>query len=136
MIIPCALRVSLHCANPQEELKDKVRRYEVADARKLKAKLRELDAEWDTDRVFEMSAGGLVLTGAALGAVHSRKWLLISGAAGALMLEKALRGWCPLQPLLRRLGVRTAGEIEAEKDAIRDILALREAESQPVHAEE
>ena len=131
MVFPHALRVTLHCANPQGDLMDKVRRYEVADERKLKARLHELDCEWDTERAFEGGAAGMVLLGSFLGVVHSRKWLLVSAAAGVLMLERALRGWCPLQPVLRRFGVRTEGEIETEKDAIRDILAQRAAQPKP-----
>jgi hypothetical protein len=118
---------------------DRLRRYEIADECKLKARLHELDCEWDTERAFEGGAAGLVLLGSFLGAVHSRKWFLFSAAAGMLMLERALRGWCPLQPVLRRLGVRTASEIAAEKDAIRDILAQRaeevKAEAQPEEGE-
>lgn len=136
MVFPHALRITLHCANPQGDLKDKIRRYEITDDRKLKARLHELDAEWDTDRVFELSAGGLVLMGSLLGAAHSRKWLLLSATAGVLVLERALRGWCPLQPLLRRLNVRTMGEIEVEKDAIHDILAEREAQAKQAEAAE
>jgi hypothetical protein len=135
-VFPCAIHVSMHCANPREDLKDKVRRYEVADARKLRARLRELDAEWDTERVFEAVSAGMVLAGVAMGAVHSRKWLFFSALAGALMMERALRGWSPLQPALRRLGVRTAPEIEAEKDAIKDILTQRKEQYAPEEAEE
>lgn len=135
-IFPCAIHVSLHCANQQEDLKDKVRRYEVADEKKLKARLRELGAEWDTERAFEAGAGGMVLLGSALGAIHCRKWLILSGLAGALMLERALRGWSPMQTALRRCGVRTAAEIEAEKDAIKGILAQRKEQQQAAEAEE
>ena len=130
-INPCAIHVSMHCPNPQEDLKDKVRRYEVADDKKLRARLRELGAEWDAERVFEAAAAGMVLFGTALGAMHSRKWLILSGLTGVLMLERVLRGWCPMQPFLKRCGVRTAAEIEAEKGAIKDILAQRKEQAQP-----
>ena len=111
-------------------MKERVRGYEEAEDRKLRARLRELDAEWDTERTFEAGAATLTIAGAAMGAVCSRKWLVLSAAAGFLLLERALRGWCPMQPVLRRCGVRTESEIEAEKDAIRGILARREEEAQ------
>ncbi len=127
---PCAVHVSLHCATPKEELKDKVRRYERTDDKRLRARLRELENEWDSERAFEAGAAGMVLLGILLGTVHCKRWLLISAAAGALMLERALQGWSPMQPVLKRCGVRTQTEIEAEKDAIRSILSQRAEDAQ------
>ncbi len=133
---PCAVHVTLHCATPKEELKDKTRRYERMDDKRLRARLRDLEAEWDTERAFEAGAAGLVITSALLGAAHSRRWLLFSAAAGALMLERALRGWCPLQTVLKRCGVRTQAEIDAEKDAIKSILSRRAEEAQAENGSE
>jgi len=135
-IFPCGVRVEFKCvprANHklQEDMKERVRGYENTDDRRLRARLRELDAEWDTERAFETGAAGLVVIGSALGLLHSRKWFLISAAAGALLLERTLRGWSPMQPLLVRCGVRTQTQIEAEKDAVRGILKRRAEDAQP-----
>jgi hypothetical protein len=139
-IFPCGIRVELKCTprvniRQQEEMKERLRSYESTDDRRLRARLRELDTEWDTERAFEAGASGLVVVGSALGALHSRKWFLITIAAGALLLERTLRGWSPMQPLLQRMGVRTASQIEAEKDAIRGILVQRKEQSQGTPAE-
>jgi len=34
-------------------------------------------------------------------------------------LQHGLQGWCPPLPLLRRLGIRTRGEIDREKYALK-----------------
>ena len=135
-IFPCGVRVEFKCTprvniRQQEEMRERVRGYENTDDRRLRARLRELDAEWDTERAFETGASGLVVVGSALGALHCRKWFIVSAAAGALLLERALRGWSPMQPLLQRIGVRTQSQIEAEKDAIQGILKQRTEDAQP-----
>ena len=104
---------------------ERVRQLEEADEMRLKKRLRELDAEWDTERVLETNAAGLVIAGVVLGAVHSAKWLILSGLASAFLLQHALQGWCPPLPLLRRLGVRTLNEIEAEKETVRKLIERR-----------
>jgi hypothetical protein len=126
-----AMRVPLHTAprvnrRVQEDMRERVRLYEDADESTLKERLRELEAEWDTERVLETNAAGLMLAGVALSALHSPKWLILSGLVGAFLLEHALQGWCPPLPVIRRLGVRTVSEIESEKETIRKIIAHRE----------
>ena len=46
---------------------------------------------------------------------------------GAAILAHAVSGWYPLLPVLRRLGVRTAREIEEERRALASLLQEREA---------
>ncbi len=125
-----AMRVPLHTAphinrRVQEETMERVRQYEDADNSELRERLRELDAEWDTERVLETNAAGIMLAGVALSAIHSAKWLILSGLAGAFLLQHALQGWCPPLPIIRRLGIRTQNEIESEKEKIRKIIARR-----------
>lgn len=44
-----------------------------------------------------------------------KRWWLIGLAAQGFFLQHALQGWCPPLGLVRRLGFRTAHEIEAER---------------------
>lgn len=91
----------------------------------LHRRLAELDHEWDIDRVLMANfavAGGLSL---AAGIGRRRGWLYLFGAQMAFLLLHALNGWCPPASLFRRLGVRTHGEIEAERHALRELLARR-----------
>ena len=82
------------------------------------ARLGELDREWDTDRVLELEAAGMGLLGLALAAWKPRLLLLPGVVALGLMLH-ATTGRYPLMPLFRRLGVRTAREIERERHALK-----------------
>lgn len=44
-------------------------------------------------------------------------------AAPYHLLQHGLQGWCPPLPVLRRLGVRTRGEIDREKYALANVMA-------------
>ncbi len=88
-------------------------------------RLRELDEEWDIERVLETGSATLSLAGFMLSALSSRRWLLLPLAVQSFFLQHALQGWCPPLPMLRRLGVRTAEEINRERAALQQILASR-----------
>jgi hypothetical protein len=90
-------------------------RLEGAPPAEIAARLRELDREWDIERVLQANASTLVLVGVALGARVDRRFLLLSAAVFSFLAQHALQGWCPPLPVLRRLGVRTAREIERER---------------------
>jgi hypothetical protein len=85
----------------------------------IAGRLKELDAEWDIERVLETGSSTITLTGLLLGIGVSRKWLLLSLAVQGFFLQHALQGWCPPLPMLRKLGVRTQYEIERERYALK-----------------
>jgi hypothetical protein len=85
---------------------------------KIAARLRELDLEWDIERTLEANAAALAFTGVALGATGDRRWLALPAVVAAFLLQHAVQGWCPPVPILRRLGFRTAAEIEEERHAL------------------
>jgi hypothetical protein len=82
-------------------------------------RLGELDREWDTERVLEANAATLALGGTVLGILEDRRFLALPVVVTAFLLQHALQGWCPPLPVLRRLGVRTAREIERERIALK-----------------
>jgi hypothetical protein len=49
----------------------------------------------------------------------NRKWLFLPGVVAGFLLQHAVQGWCPPLPLFRRLGIRTASEIEYERYALK-----------------
>jgi hypothetical protein len=59
------------------------------------------------------------LTGTLLGAYVDRRFLVLPVAVTAFLLQHALQGWCPPVPVFRRLGVRTAAEIDRERYALK-----------------
>ncbi len=82
-------------------------------------RLAELDEEWDVERMLETGSSTLTLTGLVMGVAVSRKWLLLSLAVQGFFLQHAVQGWCPPLPVLRKLGFRTADEINVERYALK-----------------
>jgi hypothetical protein len=84
-------------------------------------RLRELDEEWDIERALETAASTISLTGLLLSVVKSRKFLIVPLVVQGFFLQHAIEGWCPPLPVLRRLGFRTADEINRERYALKAI---------------
>jgi hypothetical protein len=82
-------------------------------------RLAALEREWDIERTLEANAASVAVAGCLLGFTVDRRFFALPALAGAFLLQHALQGWCPPLPLLRRLGIRTAGEIEEERSALR-----------------
>ena len=94
-------------------------RLEGGQAVEFRARLAELDREWDIERVLQANASTLVVLGTLLGAKIDRRFLLLPAAVLTFFAQHALQGWCPPLPVLRRNGVRAAREIERERYAIK-----------------
>jgi len=106
-----------------QRIEDEMRRRIISCASKspeeISARIEELDKEWDIERWLECNASALAFTGIVLSVARGRKWLLLPAFVLPLLFYHAVQGWCPPVPLLRRLGVRTQQEIDAEKYALR-----------------
>lgn len=86
----------------------------------IDARLRELDREWDTERTLEANAALLAFAGTLLGLrTRKRGWFALPLFVTGFLFQHATQGWCPPLPILRRLGVRTASEIENERYALK-----------------
>jgi len=99
-----------------------IRRYIGASRETVVARIEQLDKEWDIERVLEVNASSLALTGLVLGLTVNKRWLLLPTIVLSFLLQHGLQGWCPPLPILRRLGVRTRGEIDREKYALKACL--------------
>lgn len=99
-----------------------IERYSDGSRVAILRRIEQLDKEWDIERVLEVNASTLALTGLVLGITVNRKWLALPGVVLPFLLQHGLQGWCPPLPLLRRLGVRTRGEIDREKYALKERL--------------
>jgi len=93
-------------------------RYHEAHPAKIDHRLRELDREWDMERVLEANAATLALVGTLLGAFEKR-FLVLATAVSAFLLQHALQGWCPPVPFFRKRGFRTMREIDTERYALK-----------------
>jgi hypothetical protein len=125
MIPPTTKRVALHTnrkINKQIEQKTLayLTKYLNASYEELTGRLEELSREWDTERVLETNDGMLIFISSILG-ITTRKppWFIITGVTGFFLAQHALQGWCLLTPIIRKLGIRTAEEINQEKIAIK-----------------
>lgn len=84
----------------------------------IKQRITVLEQEWDIERVLEVNASTLALTGLILGVSVNKKWLALPAVVLTFLLQHGLQGWCPPLPILRRMGVRTRDEIDREKYAL------------------
>jgi hypothetical protein len=78
-----------------------------------------LDREWDVERYLQMNAGLVSLSGVVLGALLSRRSLVLPAAVFGFFFQHATQGWCPPLPVFRRMGVRTRREINKETYALK-----------------
>lgn len=117
-------RVSQHtCEEINERIadatRDRIAYYATRPPRELTRRLEELDHEWDVERALECNAAALAFTGVVMGATVDRKWLALPALVTGFLFQHALQGWCPPLPILRRMGFRTAGEIDEERYALK-----------------
>lgn len=85
-------------------------------------RLAELDREWDIERTLEGNAATVILIGSALGAFVDRRFFVLPAVVAGFLLQHAVQGWCPPLPIFRRAGVRTAAEIDHERDSLKVLL--------------
>lgn len=121
---PTATRVELHThpavnASLRRSTDAGLTAMENAAPAQFEARLRQLEREWDIERVLQLSASALVMIGLGLGRRADRRFLWLPAAVLAFFGQHALQGWCPPLPLFRRLGVRTTREIERERYALK-----------------
>jgi len=93
--------------------------YYLDHPEKIDDRLLALQREWDVERAIEANASSLALAGLLLGFSVSRKFLLLPTVVAGFLLQHSLQGWCPPVPILRRLRIRTQGEIELERYALK-----------------
>jgi len=103
----------------RQQTHENVARYAAASPQLLEQRLRELDREWDIDRITATLAGLGVLAGVVLASTLDTAWLVLPTLIAACLLLHALVGWSPALPLLRRAGYRTSLEIDHERYALK-----------------
>lgn len=102
-----------------EKILKSIDHYATQDVASISDRIRELEQEWDIERVLEVNMPIVALTGLALGAFVNEWWLLFPVVVLLFFLQHALQGWCPPLPLFRSLGYRTKKEIERERYALK-----------------
>ncbi len=123
-------RVPLHStATANESIRQQTREsieyFSKQGRHAIERRLDELDHEWDIERCLEANAATASLIGLTMGATVDKRWFLLPTAVAVFLLQHALQGWCPPLELFRRMGVRTATEIEQERRALQQALRDR-----------
>ena len=114
-------------------LEERIRFYASQSKEAISRRLEELNQEWDIDRMMLTSAAGLALGGVVLSFLGGgKKYLLLSGGVLGCLLWHGSQGWCFAATGLRRFGLRTRAEIDAERYALK----LLRGDFESVHAEE
>ena len=103
-----------------DQLEHAIRYYSV-HLEDIDSRLKELDEEWDVERMIEANASTLALAGTVLGITVDKRFLALPMIVTAFLLQHAIQGWCPPIPILRRLGFRTADEINRERYALKSL---------------
>lgn len=124
MIPSTTMRVPEHTAGHVNEairrrIEEDVARYAAAGPEAIDRRLEELDREWDIERTLEANAATVALIGLGLGTFVDRRFYLLPAAVAGFLLQHAVQGWCPPLPVFRRLGFRTASEIDEERYALK-----------------
>lgn len=117
-------RVQAHtrrCINERiaAETEERVRQAASEGTPALSTRIEELENEWSIERWLEMNASALAFSGVLLGLLVNKKFFAIPCLVLLFLFQHAVQGWCPPMPVLRRNGVRTRREIDAEKFALK-----------------
>ncbi|NTS42303.1 DUF2892 domain-containing protein [Flavisolibacter sp. BT320] len=101
-----------------------VRRYGALGAGVMEGRLQQLDREWDIERSLQLASGLNVIIGLTLGLTVHKRWLLLSAVSSLFLVQHTLQGWCPPLPVMRYFGIRTKEEIDLEREALEEKIAL------------
>ena len=117
-------RVRAHSDRLQNERIDArtqscLQQYAAGDREAINRHVEPLDREWDVERYLQLNAGLVSLSGVVLGALVSRRFLVLPAAVFGFFFQHAVQGWCPPLPVFRKIGVRTRREINKEKYALK-----------------
>jgi hypothetical protein len=101
------------------QIEENIRHYSGQPISVITNRIEELEREWSIERWLQTNASALAFTGTFLGMAVSKKWFALTLLVTGFLFQHSVQGWCPPLPVLRRMGVRTRGEIDREKFALK-----------------
>lgn len=124
LIPPTTKRVEMHTSNKVNQkiaqvTEGNLKKLQCANSDSLTDRIKQLDKEWDTERVLEANAATIIFVSSVIGFLTSPYWFILTGIISFFLFQHAIQGWCPPLPLIRRLGIRTQEEIQVEKMTIK-----------------
>ena len=114
-------RILALCVNEEidQETERRVARVTGGSEAVLSHQIDELNQEWNMERWLETNASALAFTGTILGLLVNKKFFAVPCLVLPFLFQHAVQGWCPPVPFLRRKGVRTRREFDAERYALK-----------------
>jgi predicted DNA-binding transcriptional regulator len=109
-------------AEIDKQIEQNIRLYSNMNTKEIKARIKELDKEWDIERAIELNASLIGLAGIILAATVNKKWLILPAVVTGFLAQHAIQGWCPPVPLFRSMNIRTRKEIDKEKYSLLEVL--------------
>lgn len=100
-------------ARIDKKIEENIRKYAYQGEYEISQRIKELEEEWDIERVLQLNSASLATAGIFL-SFKNKNWLFFSGTILSFMILQAINGYSPLIPLLRTAGIRTKQEIECE----------------------
>lgn len=100
--------------NDSDHSQKNVNEYAHKGKAQISKKIKELENEWNAERTLQLNASAIILTGALLGILADKRWMLLSAAAAAFLGAQAIQGWKIPVP-----GWRAGDEITREKYALK-----------------
>ena len=120
--------------NIDSSMEDRIRFYATQPKDAISRRIEELDREWDMERCVATNTAVVGFAGVLLSFFGGRKWLILTGCALAYLMMHGVEGWSSCAVGLRRFGIRTRSEIDAEKYALKllrgDFEAIKSQETQ------
>lgn len=110
-----------------QKTQQNIQYYSMQNEMVIKSRIKELDHEWDIERVLALNASLFALSGVILGATVNKKWLILPTVVTIFLAQHAIQGWCPPLPLFRKTGIRSRKEIDHERYSLLDTLENRKA---------
>jgi hypothetical protein len=96
-----------------------IRKYSGKSSEEISQRVKELDKEWDIERVLDLSMSVLALSGITSSLLFNEASIILPILLLLFFIWHAFQGWCPPIPLLRHFKIRTRPEIDREKYALK-----------------
>jgi hypothetical protein len=108
-----------HDGKAEGRIRENVRYYGTMGADAISARIESLEKEWDLTRTLTTMAAGLGFFGLIAGLVGGKSWRIFTWMSLPMLFAHSLGRWVPPAEGLRRMGVRSCKDIEAEKYALK-----------------
>lgn len=99
-----------------QQIENNIAFYSTQPESAITERIKELEAEWGMERWLEANASALAFSGTVLGLTVNKKWFVLPLLVTDFLFQHAVQ---PAVPVLRKAGIRTRGEIDREKFALK-----------------